>query len=421
MTIERPPPSSVESAPIQPDHILDTPRSPPSSPTKSSSRIPLQITPVSSAQVPTSIGALGPHDDIGDHTPVIPMTALHRSIQTAMPAHDVVSNALPLEGRNNIRTVNYSSALETAERKVAAARRNCGTCRSAPRSSIDDYWDREREELVEQAIDQIVIAADGLRVLVQRFDIPLFSRGSGVSVLVDALGRYLEKHNAQVLYMGHFHQSHLPKTQPASSRYCNHFGRHCRPKARAARLSNAARPFRAGNDRILPNLRMGAPGSRDHQNSISNMDVTPGGGYAPSGAGVNGGGHIQRISVAQRVQALISDDRVLMERLIRFAQAHDSLQSGAQRVQKLAQESNAALETYQTQVRRLEEHPACSDGMKEQLAAEKLATEERAAKQAETLGELTEANLQLALLEEINLVQTENGNLRKKLHALEKL
>ena len=43
-----------------------------------------------------------------------------------------------------------------------------------------------------------MIAADGLRVLVQRFDIPLFPRGSGVSVLVDALGRYLEKHNAQV-------------------------------------------------------------------------------------------------------------------------------------------------------------------------------------------------------------------------------
>ena len=48
-------------------------------------------------------------------------------------------------------------------------------------------------------------------------------------------------------------------------------------------------------------------------------------------------------------------------------------------------------------------------------------TEELAAKQAETLGELPEANLQLALLEDINPVQTENGNLRKKLHALEKL
>ena len=59
-------------------------------------------------------------------------------------------------------------------------------------------WEQEREELVEQAKDQIANAADGLRVLVQRFDIPLFSRGSGISVLVDALQRYLEKHNAQV-------------------------------------------------------------------------------------------------------------------------------------------------------------------------------------------------------------------------------
>jgi predicted NBD/HSP70 family sugar kinase len=59
-------------------------------------------------------------------------------------------------------------------------------------------WEQEREELIEQAKDQIAHAADGLRALVQRFDIPLFSRGSGISVLVDALRRYLDKHNAQV-------------------------------------------------------------------------------------------------------------------------------------------------------------------------------------------------------------------------------
>ena len=67
-------------------------------------------------------------------------------------------------------------------------------------------------------------------------------------------------------------------------------------------------------------------------------------------------------SFAQRVQALISDDRALMERLIRFAQAHDLLKKNAERAQKLAQESNAALETYQRQVRTLEEHLASSDG-----------------------------------------------------------
>ena len=90
----------------------------------------------------------------------------------------------------------------------------------------------------------------------------------------------------------------------------------------------------------------------------------------------------------------------------------------------------------------------------DQLAVEKLAVEERAAEQAETLRQLTEANAtlssrslqlaedaaaaqeelravkavsereqaqRLALLEEINLVQTENGTLRQQLRTLGKL
>ena len=169
------------------------------------------------------------------------------------------------------------------------------------------------------------------------------------------------------------------------------------PEARAARLSNAARPFRAGNGRTSPNLRLGSPGGSPGPNvvSISDMDVralkglyTPGGAYAAAataagaaGAGAGGGnrpgspssptkdsmgpGAFSVEAFAQRVQALISDDRALMERLIRFAQAHDLLKKNAERAQKLAQESNAALETYQRQVRTLEEHLALarSDGM----------------------------------------------------------
>ncbi|KAH9009838.1 hypothetical protein EDB83DRAFT_2452173 [Lactarius deliciosus] len=146
-----------------------------------------------------------------------------------------------------------------------------------------------------------------------------------------------------------------------------------------------------------------------------------------------------------------------MERLIRFAQAHDLLKKNAERAQKFAQDSNTALETYQRQVRTLKEQIVPSDGLQEQieqLAAEKLAVEERAAEQAETLRQLTEANAvlsaralqlaedaaavqeelravntvsereqtqRLALLEEINLVQTENGSLRQQLRALGKL
>ena len=58
---------------------------------------------------------------------------------------------------------------------------------------------------------------------------------------------------------------------------------------------------------------------------------------------------------AQRVQAVIADDRALIERLIRFAQAHDLLRNNAERAQKLAQESGSALETFQKQVAKLEE------------------------------------------------------------------
>ena len=55
-----------------------------------------------------------------------------------------------------------------------------------------------------------------------------------------------------------------------------------------------------------------------------------------------------------RVQSLIADDRSLIERLVRFAQAHDLLKKNAERAQKLAMDTSAALETYQKQVKMLE-------------------------------------------------------------------
>lgn len=61
---------------------------------------------------------------------------------------------------------------------------------------------------------------------------------------------------------------------------------------------------------------------------------------------------------AQRVQALVADDRAIIERLLRFAQAHDLLKNNAERAQKLAQESSMGLETYQKQVKALEERNA---------------------------------------------------------------
>jgi hypothetical protein len=67
------------------------------------------------------------------------------------------------------------------------------------------------------------------------------------------------------------------------------------------------------------------------------------------------GGPFSVEAFASRVQALIADDRALIERLVRFARAHELLKKNAERAQKLAMESNAALETYQKQVKMLDD------------------------------------------------------------------
>ena len=225
--------------------------------------------------------------------------------------------------------------------------------------------------------------------------------------------------------------------------------------------------------RVLKSLYSNNSNSNGNGNGATSNPGTPGSTHSPLAA--DGTTAIFSVEAfALRVQALIADDRALMERLIRFAQAHDLLKKNAERAQKLAQDSNAALETYQRQVRTLEEQLARSDNLYvppsctrfkiidacfrqeqvDQLAVEKLAVEERAAEQAETLRQLTEANAtlssralqlaedaaaaqeelravkavsereqaqRLALLEEINLVQTENGTLRQQLRTLGKL
>lgn len=80
--------------------------------------------------------------------------------------------------------------------------------------------------------------------------------------------------------------------------------------------------------------------------------------YDPKGYALSGNVAVGTFSIeafVERVQSLVTDDRALIERLIRFAQAHDLLKKNAERAQRLAQDSNVALETYQKQVNTLEE------------------------------------------------------------------
>jgi len=112
----------------------------------------------------------------------------------------------------------------------------------------------------------------------------------------------------------------------------------------------------------------------------------------------------------ERVQALLSDDKALVERLVRFAQSHDLLKSNAERAQRLAQESSVGLETYQKQVKTLEERNSALntrqatllDDINQLQEALELAIQQKqeleiqAAEQAQTLQELQDANNNLS-------------------------
>ncbi|TFK55653.1 hypothetical protein OE88DRAFT_1722704 [Heliocybe sulcata] len=254
------------------------------------------------------------------------------------------------------------------------------------------------------------------------------------------------------------------------------------PDARASKLGPRASTFRTGL--ASPT---GAPGSpKIGATSISDMDVRSLKTLydnRSSNQGSSNQGSFSVEALAARVQALVQDDRALIERLIRFAQAHDLLKKNAERAQKLAQESNHALETYQKQVKTLEERHSTTSARQtalqqeveqlqetvERITAQKAEVEMHAAEQAETCRQLTQANNALsaqtltladeaasasegvrrqmeaqmaelkaslqkaedqleavqiseqsqraALLDELNSMQTENGNLRAQLRA----
>ncbi|KAJ3755650.1 Up-regulated during septation-domain-containing protein [Lentinula raphanica] len=187
------------------------------------------------------------------------------------------------------------------------------------------------------------------------------------------------------------------------------------PEARAAKFaSSRERAFRAGSGPSSPTMMSTqySPGGNAPK-SISDLDVrslkslydstkNPSSISSPIS-------EFNLPSFVSRVQSLLTDDRLLIERLLRFAQAHDLLKRNADRAQKLASEANSGLETYQRQVRILEGRNAdlvkrCGElqgeitelqGLQEvvdRISAAKSDIEIQAAEQAETCRQLTEAN-----------------------------
>jgi hypothetical protein len=137
------------------------------------------------------------------------------------------------------------------------------------------------------------------------------------------------------------------------------------PEARAAKFStNNSRSYRAQGSPSLSTSALPSPAGTGMSatgqapTSLSDLDVrslkTL---YDPRQQAVPGSplnGQFTLEGFIARVNALVTDDRALIERLLRFAQAHDLLKKNAERAQKLAQDGNIALETYQRQVKLLE-------------------------------------------------------------------
>jgi chromosome segregation ATPase len=191
------------------------------------------------------------------------------------------------------------------------------------------------------------------------------------------------------------------------------------PEARAAKLASSARGGSRGHLRsgISPTSSPSSPktgGVGSGSASISDMDVRSlkllyDGSVNPSSPSPQTSTFTLENFVS-RVQALVADDRALVERLIRFAQAHELLKRNAERASKLAAESNAGLETYQKQVRSLDERNAALmkqqtmlrdeiqdlQAMLDRVEAEKRDIEAHAAEQAETCQQLTEVNNSLS-------------------------
>lgn len=130
--------------------------------------------------------------------------------------------------------------------------------------------------------------------------------------------------------------------------------------------SAEARATKLGQNRFRTTSPAQSPAGSSVKQSLSEMDVrglkalydstrTQSRPATPGSPGSNSITGFTIEAFVSRVQSLIADDRALIERLIRFAQAHDLLKKNAERAQKLAMDSSAALETYQKQVRTLEE------------------------------------------------------------------
>jgi hypothetical protein len=214
-------------------------------------------------------------------------------------------------------------------------------------------WEKEKAESSRHR-EELEGGVNALRMLAATHGIPVMSGNVSLGGIIDSIEMHLLEVHSQLQTPGGGQRdlSDLSKVatvlQPVWAMLPS-------PESRAAKLSGgrpvAARSGSQGQNSISPVTNLPPA-------SLSDMDVRSLKTLYDSRMNAPSSPNTASFSVeafAGRVQALIADDNRLIERLLRFAQAHDLLKKNAERAQKLATESNHALETYQKQVRTLEE------------------------------------------------------------------
>lgn len=224
-------------------------------------------------------------------------------------------------------------------------------------------WDADRAHWEEDKAESLKVREEldggvsALRMVAATHGIPVMSGRVSLSGIVESVGLHLAEVANQLLTPGGGLRD-FTETSKVNAVLQPVWAMLPSPELRAAKLSGGrpAHQYRSGSQGQNPLGPSSSPAMPP--SSLSDMDVRSLKTLYDSRINMPPSPNAAAFSIeafAARVQALIADDRSLVERLLRFAQAHDLLKKNAERAQKLATESNNALETYQKQVRTLEQ------------------------------------------------------------------
>jgi hypothetical protein len=259
--------------------------------------------------------------------------------------------------RERERLENRLEVLEENSGEATQMKQLLADAREQSRAEIQEIrtqWEKDKSESARDK-EELGEGAKALRLLAATHGIPVMSGAASLAGIIEGIALHLTEVASQLQTPGGGPRD-LSDASKVAAVLHPVWAMLPSPEARAAKLSGgrpaASRSGSQGQNPLSPQTSNLSPPS------LSDMDVRALKTIYDTRVNPPPSPNTTSFSVeafAGRVQALIVDDKSLIERLLRFAQAHDLLKKNAERAQKLATESNNALETYQKQVRTLED------------------------------------------------------------------